>query len=578
MIKDKIEKILDNKLFKVILVIAINAAFFIICNKLFTPKYEQVDDFIIMNLISKMDGSYNIYGIQMHPLICGIIILLYQTGININWYTMFILSMQFIAFTIIGTIFIDKNKSIGVLLYIAFMFIMYSKLLVYIQYTTVSILCITSGFILFMSAMEEIENIKKCRLILSICMILIGCSIRFFCIFIAMPFIILYFICNFLQNKNIKIIKIYLILILGIILVALSFYLIYNLNPTYKEFLEFHNVRTYFHDYNWLNYENNESIFNSVDWSENDRDIFYAYCFGDEKVFNTEILEKLRQEVFINGDNIDILNKSIETFKCFFNEVSADMYRYIFIVVILLVIFNNIAIIINNSKEDKKNNNIKIVFINLTLIGIIIIHCLFIFLNRPMFRVILSIYILGIVILMYTLLDLIKLNNKKIIQYTFIVFIMITSILELKQNIYFAKLYKKEDYSVYKEILEYTSSHKENAYLYTLVMHDRYLAYSIYEKIGDNTFLNVRPLGDWDMYTANYYSFKKRYNIENLIESLYKNDNVYLISGDVIWEENYQEYINIVKKYIKEHYNIEVQYNVIKEFSNNIKIYKLIEK
>ena len=108
-------------------------------------------------------------------------------------------------------------------------------------------------------------------------------------------------------------------------------------------------------------------------------------------------------------------------------------------------------------------------------------------------------------------------------------------------------------------------------------MHDRYLAYSIYEKLGEDSFLNIRPLGDWDTYTENYYDFKERYGIDNLIESLYKKDNVYLISGDVIWGEKYKEYINIIEKYIKEHYDINIKSNIIKEFDRNIKIYKLQE-
>ena len=65
------------------------------------------------------------------------------------------------------------------------------------------------------------------------------------------------------------------------------------------------------------------------------------------------------------------------------------------------------------------------------------------------------------------------------------------------------------------------------------------------------------------------------YNIDNLMKSLYEKDNVYLISGNVIWGESYKEYIKIIVQYIKEHYNINVNYSVIKEFDNNIKIYKL---
>ena len=88
----------------------------------------------------------------------------------------------------------------------------------------------------------------------------------------------------------------------------------------------------------------------------------------------------------------------------------------------------------------------------------------------------------------------------------------------------------------------------------------------------------MRTLGDWATYTQNYYNFKERYQIDNLITDLYKKDNVYLIAGKVIWGENYGNYLNIIIKFIKEHYDVDIDYEVVKEFKNNIKIYKLYEK
>lgn len=580
MIKNKIKKIEDSTFFPIASVIIINTVFFVICNLLFEFKYEQVDDFIIMNLITKSDGMYSIYGIQMHPIICGLIVLLYKTTININWYTIFMLVMQFISITIIGTVFIKKDKKMGILLHIAFIFIIYSKMLVYIQYTTVAMLCITSGIILLMWSIRDIEKAQNLGLIIAILMIVVGCLIRFSTIIIAIPFLVLYFTCKIIKEKKIKVIKIALLLIICIVAVNVSFNIIYNTNPTYREFLKFHDARTYLHDYNWMNYKGNEKAFNSVNWSKNDRDIFYAYCFGDETVYDTENLEKIKENSLQNKNN-NIITKSTNSFKDFSQAVKEEnTYKYAFFIVSVLVISCNLCIINKKIKEKCENNydNIKIIFSNLIFILIVSMHCLFIFLNRPMFRVVISIYIVGSAILMYQLLDIYRLNIKTYIKYISIICILSISIWGINKNIFYAQKFKKDNFSVYKDIIEYTSTHKENAYLYTLVMHDRFLAYSVYEKVADNSYGNLRPLGDWDSYTENYYNFKEKYNIENLLESLYKNDNVYLISGNVIWGENYKDYINIIKKYIKEHYNVNVKSNVIKEFSNNIKIYKLYEE
>ena len=223
MIKEKATKIINSKYFAIIVVLIINIVFSITCNMLFEPKYEQVDDFIIMNLITKMDGTSTIYGVQMHPIICGIILLLYETGININWYTIFMLLMQFISFTILGTIFVSKNKKLGIPLYIAFVFIIYSKMLSYIQYTTVSMLSITSGIVLLMYSLEEMKNSNRKKLVLSVIMILVGCMIRFSTVIIATPFLGLYLVYIMIKEKNKKVILIALILISSILLINISF-------------------------------------------------------------------------------------------------------------------------------------------------------------------------------------------------------------------------------------------------------------------------------------------------------------------------------------------------------------------
>ena len=580
MFKENIKKIVDNRYFDVIFVTVINMIFFIVCNILFSPKYEQVDDFIIMNLISKADGNYSLYGVQMHPIICGMIVFLYKTAININWYTVFLLIMQFISFTIIGTVFMKKNKNIGILLYIAFMFVFYSKMLSYIQYTTISILCITSGFILLMYAIDDTKNVKRFNFIISIIMILVGCMIRFSTIIIAMPFMFLYFVMKFLKDKNLKNIRIFIILILLIILIKISFNVFYNFNPIYKEFLSFHDVRTYLHDYNWMNYQENKDVFESDNWTKNDRDVFYGYCFGDEDFFNTETLETLRKNALDKPEETNFFKRVVDVISILSYDVKVDrMYRFVFLLSAILIICINFLIRTKKSKDalEEKENNMRLNIANFSFIAMIFLHGLFIFLNRPMFRVVISIYIIEIAISMYVLIEIFKFNTKPIIKFIVIILILFISIMELQQNIYYSTRYNKENYSVYKDVLEYTSSNKENAYLYTLSMKDRYLAYSVYEKVPDDIFLNVRPLGDWDTYTQNYYDFKQRYDIDNLIESLYKKDNVYLISGNVIWGEAYGQYINIVKKYIEEHYNINLKIDIIKEFEKDIKIYKLKE-
>ena len=137
--------------------------------------------------------------------------------------------------------------------------------------------------------------------------------------------------------------------------------------------------------------------------------------------------------------------------------------------------------------------------------------------------------------------------------------------------------YHLEDYNNYKEVIEYTNSHKENVYLYTVPsLQYRYLTYSVYEMPKKEAFSNLRVMGGWDMYTKNYYDFKDRYGLDGTFLDLLK-ENVYLIDGDVNWSGNfYQDYIKNIILFIKEHYDTKVTYEKVKTF-DNIYIYKLYE-
>ena len=124
-----LEKIKNN--YKTLMIVAgINVLVFAIVNLIFDIKYEQVDDFIIYNLYSGLDGTYNIHGVYIHPVLCFILGMFFRILPMVNWHTMFLLVMQFICFTIIGTLLIKKNNSkISYILYILplFFFIKFKK-------------------------------------------------------------------------------------------------------------------------------------------------------------------------------------------------------------------------------------------------------------------------------------------------------------------------------------------------------------------------------------------------------------------------------------------------------------------
>lgn len=554
---------------KLIMIIFINIIIFVITNLIFTVKYEQVDDFIIYNLYSGLDGTYNIHGVYIHPLICCILGLLFRIIPVVNWHSIFLLSSQFICFTLIGYIIIKKhNNGISVIMYTIFASIFYSTLLMLIQYTSVGAILVLTSFMLLVDKLQQKENKSKKYNILIFTLFTIGIMTRMQCLLIILPFIIMYFIISLIQyvkkkiekEQIIKLIKNYLILIVITILVYISNLIIYNTDDVYKEYIEYNNIRTTLHDIVYVDYNENKEIFDEVGWSKNDHYLFYTFNFGDENVYSKENLEKILNYK-IQKDGKYNLDRTITDLKDSLTMEQKYLLPYVTLLFLAMFIVNLFH----------KKNRISSILIFITTIGV---HLIFIILNRSMLRVLIPEYILGTVLLIYNLhlKSQEKINDSMKNCIIILITICIFSMISCKQYNYD---YKLGDHKSVQDIISYTNENKQNVYLYTVPsLQFRYLAYNVYQMPPKGAFSNLRVIGGWDMYTKNYYDFKNRYDLEGTFLDLLK-DNVYLIDGDVTWSgREYHNYKDNVLLFIKEHYGINTKCEEIKQF-DNLKIYKV---
>jgi 4-amino-4-deoxy-L-arabinose transferase-like glycosyltransferase len=543
-----------------LLVIVINLLIFSIANIFFNIKYEQVDDFIIYNLYSGLDGTYNFHGVYIHPILCILIGLFFRIAPQINWHTIFLLLMQFICFTTIGYIILQKHKTpLSILIYTIFASIFYTALLLLIQYTSVAALLILTAFFI---TIDNIENKNKKWTILAGVLYAIGIMTRMQSLLIIVPFMgiyLLYYLVKYkLQGQTVNLIKQYAIYIIITIIVYVSNMVIYSVEP-YKQYMKYNDLRAQLHDLSYTSYNNNKEIFDKIGWSKNDHYLFYTFNTGDENVYNKQNLQKIIDYKKQQGNyyNLNLeLDKIATNFKD--NLVNTNTF-------IAIMFFSIIIISILNSK----NRNLNIL-IALTTMAV---HILFIVLNRSMLRVVIPEYILGTALIIYNLnLEETKKYSLKIIAVTTILISIIgVNISGTKYNYGYNINY----YSNYKQLINYTNSHKENVYLYTVpALQYRYYVYSVYEMPPKSAFSNLRVMGGWDMYTQNYYDFKARYNLDGTFLDLLK-ENVYLIDGDVTWSgRKYSNYIDKIVLFIKEHYNIDVKYERVNTF-DNLYIYKL---
>lgn len=557
---------------KLLIIMLINFLIFFIANTLFDVKYEQVDDFIIYNLYSGLDGTYNLHGVYIHPFICLVISILYRIISFINWHSIFLLSMQFICFTLIGyTILKKNNNSMALLIYAIFASIFYTTLLMLIQYTSVSALLISTAFFLLVDLLEKEENKSKIYKIIIFCLFTIGIMMRMQSLLIILPFMGVYYLIYLIEfvkkdktKENIfRITKYYIGYVLITIVVFISYNLYYNMNPLYKEYMEFNDMRTYLHDIAYVDYEENKEIFDEIGWSANDYYLFYTFDFGDEDKYSKENLKKI-YDYKIQKDGKYNFDKKISEIEADFESDICDVNTYIFILFITIFIINLW------NKSDMKRSI-------LIFIATISMHLLFIIINRNMLRVIIPEYILGTALMIYNL----EIPNKQYLKFDIeklaIIFITLVIFVTVSGTKY-QYGYELDDYLNYQDLIEYTNENRQNVYLYTVPsLQFRYYAYSVYEMPPKGAFSNLRVLGGWDMYTQNYYDFKNRYNLEGKMIDLLK-DNVYLIDGNVYWSgikyENYKENIAV---FIKENYDKDVEFIEIKNF-DNLTVYKVVEK
>lgn len=542
------------------LVIAINLLIFSMTSIFFNIKYEQVDDFIIYNLYSGLDGTYNFHGVYIHPIICILIGMLFKIIPAINWHSIFLLLAQFTCFTIIGYIILKKHKTpLAIVIYTIFASVFYTVLLLLIQYTSVAALFILTAFFI---TIDNIENKNIKWTILSVILFTIGIMTRMQSLLIIAPFMgvyLIYYLIKYkLQSQTVNLIKKYIVFVLITVIVYASNILVYS-NKTYKQYMEYNNLRAQLHDLSYTNYNTNKEIFDKIGWSKNDHYLFYTFNTGDENVYNKQNLQEIINYKKQQGNYYN-LNLKID--KIATNLINEQTNTYTFM---SIMFFSVVIISILNSKNRRLN-----ILIALTTIAV---HILFIVLNRSMQRVVIPEYILGTALIIYNFqLDEAKKYSLKIMAgVTILTSIITVNISGTKYNFG----YNLNSYSNYQQLIEYTNSHKENVYLYTVPsLQYRYLAYSVYEMPPKSAFSNLRVMGGWDMYTQNYYDFKTRYNLDGTFLDLLK-ENVYLIDGDVTWSgKRYSNYIENIMLFIKEHYNIDVKYEKINTF-NNIYIYKV---
>ena len=197
--------------------------------------YETIDDYMIQEICAGYYGEYNQYIIQMNVLIGKFLVYLFKIVTNVNWYFLFLIVLQFISFTTIGSYIIKiKGKKLGSIIYVTILIPFYFVGLCNLQYTQVAYTLLTAGMIV---QIYSVENKYKKGLLYSAILIIFGTMIRFNCYYTYLIYLVTYLFIKIINKEKLKNIII-VNFVIGLCVIIIQNFSInyYNNNLIYKKY------------------------------------------------------------------------------------------------------------------------------------------------------------------------------------------------------------------------------------------------------------------------------------------------------------------------------------------------------
>ena len=535
--------------------------------------YEEIDDFMIEDILAGYSSDPNPYAIYINIFISYPVMMLYKIIPTINWYAIMLLFFQFISFLVIGNIILKSfNKKIGIKIYLLLCLTIYIPMLFCLSYTSVSGILAIAGLVetvyLLSTTNSDLnfkDNTKKILLI--VIFVITSFMLRFVMMllyFVFLSIILLHYTLK--RNKNVKkIIMFNFILLTILIVIYLLHCYIYSLDSDNSMFKQNNFYRSILQDFIQLhlNYDKNKDIITSANLSKNDFILFSNFCNADENVFSTENLKEIVVKK-IQKDNIfSLFNLDFSTIAKSIGLSWLSNYFCIFVLITTLYIIT--------LKNNKLINTILFLFT-------ILIHIFNLSINKSVFRVNVVGYAASIVILLIVNHEYLKSKIQKLGKDFFynIAYIFFVIIIFLYNTLFIYNLNNIKRYKAkinYPKLLEYTQNHNKNIYI-TIpsdITNRHYLFDNLLTTKHKHIFKNVKILGSWDCFDKRYVRFKNENEINSLYSALIQKENFYLAIND-----DYPYAISCIIEFLNEHYTKkQIILNKIDNVNNLFSVYKL---
>lgn len=535
--------------------------------------YEEIDDFMIEDILAGYSSDPNPYAIYINIFISYPVMMLYKIIPTINWYAIMLLFFQFISFLVIGNIILKSfNKKIGIKIYLLLCLTIYIPMLFCLSYTSVSGILAIAGLVetvyLLSTTNSDLnfkDNTKKILLI--VIFVITSFMLRFVMMllyFVFLSIILLHYTLK--RNKNVKrIIMFNFILLTILIVIYLLHCYIYSLDSDNSMFKQNNFYRSILQDFIQLhlNYDKNKDIITSANLSKNDFILFSNFCNADENVFSTGTLKKLVVKKIQKDKILSLFN--LDLYSILKNLVLSWLTLYLFAFLLLILIY------LITLKNNKLMNTV-------LFLCTMLMHLFNLSINKSVFRVNIILYTASIIILLIINKNYLKkqIQNSRAKHFYKLVYLALIITIVLYNsllNYYINKTNREMAETSYSALFKYTEKHKQNIYItLPLDINNRfYLFDNVFTTQNKHILTNLKVLGSWDCFDKRYVIFKNENEINSLYSALIQKENFYLVINN-----EYPYTLSCIIEFLNEHYTKnEIIMNKIDDVNETFSIYKL---
>lgn len=393
--------------------------FFVLSLFTISPAFDTIDDCLMLQIVSGQYGHYPSEFMLYSSAFYGkVLVALYKLVPVFNWYYFIFIISHLVSWLVILNSILKinlKNKVFGISLFFVIFLTFGLYFLGNLQFTTTSFLLGFSGFLL-------IINSKNKKLIfVGILMVFLASLIRFYSVLLLCWLLMPYMFYRWILNDGFKNILHYKYQIGLILLLSVAVFFIRDsgrnqyLKDEHANLLgEFIIERGKLIDNpNFIYSEENKAVFEKVNWTEQDFNMFFDYYMEPSAPFTPENLKYINENLhIIKPDSSRIINGMHKLFT-----------QYLLYVLIIMLIYSILLL--------KKLKRKDIIFAALQSMSILVFLSYLIIFNDFKPRVIIVLFFVAIVFLIFHILnhfDFEKFKNHKTIYYVPLVLIMLIGI------------------------------------------------------------------------------------------------------------------------------------------------------